>query len=289
VPPTLKDFSAGALEWPRVREELEAHVYSSLGRRALTELAPRDEDGARSQLARVGELLALPASTLVPFGGLVDPLRALGAARDFGRALDTDELCEIGGFVRARTALGVWVAGNAERMPACAELGRALPPLWGLAEELDRVIDQRGEVLDDASAQLGVLRREITALGRRVESTVRQIAGRGDLQKVIAQGHHGKVHRRAGRPVIAVKARSLGQVPGLVHDRSQSGETAFVEPREVVEDGNRLAGLRTDETREVTRLLAGLPRTVLEWEPRIARAAELLAELELAWPRTGWS
>ena len=46
---------------------------------------------------------------------------------------------------------------------------------------------------------------------------------------------------RGGRPVLAVRASSRDQVPGIVHDASGSGQTVFIEPLAVVELGNKLA------------------------------------------------
>jgi DNA mismatch repair protein MutS2 len=95
--------------------------------------------------------------------------------------------------------------------------------------------------------------------------------------------------RRGGRPVLAIKAKSAGRIHGIVHDRSQTGETVFVEPREVVALGNRHAELVSDERREVERILSELTREVLRHEAEIERASSALAELELALVGARWA
>jgi DNA mismatch repair protein MutS2 len=87
----------------------------------------------------------------------------------------------------------------------------------------------------------------------------------------------GVIVLRNDRYCLPVVASSRSRVAGIVHDRSGSGQTVFVEPLEVVEANNELALAGAEERREVERLLASLGREVL------GRAADLLAaEEELA-------
>ena len=62
------------------------------------------------------------------------------------------------------------------------------------------------------------------------------------------------IAERHGRPVLAVKAGAVSQVPGQVHDSSASGSTLFVEPRSVLSIGNRLVDL---EARRIAYYLDG--------------------------------
>ena len=48
---------------------------------------------------------------------------------------------------------------------------------------------------------------------------------------------------RDDRYVLPVRAECRGAIPGVVHARSQSGATLYVEPEEILADGNELAGL----------------------------------------------
>ena len=54
------------------------------------------------------------------------------------------------------------------------------------------------------------------------------------------------------------RAGSRGAVPGIVHDRSASGQTLFVEPETVVSKNNRLRELAAAEREEVLRILREL-------------------------------
>ncbi|MEZ6020413.1 MAG: hypothetical protein R3F17_10015 [Planctomycetota bacterium] len=110
----------------------------------------------------------------------------------------------------------------------------------------------------------------------------RALAGRARKAEVRAVLSDNVVHRRGGRPVLAVKAKSAGRVRGIVHDTSQSGESVFIEPREVIEVGNRLASAEADRGREVQRVLVELTRSLIERLDRIEGCVACLARIEWA-------
>lgn len=280
TPFTLDDFAADALDWPLVRALFERHALSSLGRRALVELAPRRATEARAAMARAAELAR--TALVPPLAGVGDPGPLLERARTFSRPFDEDEFRVLGSFLRAFGKLRLWYSVRAVELPAGAELCGSLPPLLELGEALERSLDERGRVLDDATPRLAGLRREIRHLEASIQKALQRIANDATVRTALTEGGRGRVHTRGGRPCFAVKARERRKVKGLVHDRSQSGETVFVEPEEVVEPGNRLATLEADERREVGLVLTELTRQVLDVRGDLVRAMEGTAEVELA-------
>ena len=274
-------WSATRLDLEAVRELFERQTVTAVGRRAVRELAPREPRAARAAYARLAELWsARRAGETPPLAGATDPRSGLEAARAWSRPLERAELVELGTFLRAEERLRGWVEERARDLPACLERVRAAPDLGALGARLARTVDERGEVVDDASPALARLRGECAALDARIGREIEALLGTANLRAVLADA---AVHRRGGRRVLAVKTRSAGRVRGLVHDRSQSGETVFVEPRETLELGNRLTELESEARAEEQRLLVELTRALLEGSERIARAAEAWGELELAW------
>ncbi|HED65250.1 MAG TPA: hypothetical protein ENJ09_06815 [Planctomycetes bacterium] len=286
----LEAFSAGSLDWPAVREVLEGFAHSAIGRRALAELVPRDDEGARLALLRARELLVLQRSGQVPaLAGAPDPVPVLAAAVTFTRSMDGEGLAAIANFLRLVEDLGAWVRARGDRALACGALFGGLADLSGLRAALEGTVDRKGRVVDDASPRLAELRRAIRDLERELDAMLRDLASRPGLRNALAEGHAGQIHRRAGRRVLAVRQRHAGQVPGIVHDRSQSGETIFVEPRDSVELANRLTAAEADAAREVGRLLAERTREVLDARDAIGEAAKSVAELELAAIAAGYA
>jgi DNA mismatch repair protein MutS2 len=275
---SLELFAARTLELEAILELVGEYVSSSLGRRAVRELAPLADEEVRAALDRVLEVQRLErARDLISLGGITDPLPLLAAVHE--RALEDAELSALRGFLAASERLQHWFASRAADVPELGQVAAGLPDLSALRTRLDDIIDERGRVVDSASPLLSRLRREERELSQRIDGTLRHIASRTEVRNHLTDG---RVHLRGGRHCLAVKAKASGRVPGIIHDRSQSEQTAFVEPREVIEPANRLSQTRHEERRELTRILTELSRHVLasEWELRAAGAG--LAKLELA-------
>ncbi|MDG2141957.1 MAG: hypothetical protein P8N31_00200, partial [Planctomycetota bacterium] len=209
---TLERFAADALDWPAVRELLAKHAASALGRRALEELQPRAESDAREALARCDELLRhateggladsvsnpYDSTRVPPLAGITDPAPILLIARRFTRALDEEEFRVLATFLRALAKLGRWVSARAPELPACARLGAEIPDLVMLTAELDKSLDDRGRVVDEASGILRDLRRKIAKLESEIDRVMKRIAGSAEVRKSMAEGQQGRVHLRGG-------------------------------------------------------------------------------------------
>lgn len=277
VAASLEDFAAAVMGLQDLVPILERFALSSLGVRALRELVPRTADGARAALGRVREMCELASIGALPsLAGVSDPL----PARDQGaRSMDEDRFVALRAFLEACARIRAWFESCEEAVPELLSVATGIPDLEPLVAAIDRVLDARGRVRDDASALLERLHRERTELERRVERVLKELLQRPDVRNVLSDG---SVHRRAGRPVLAVKAKSAGRVRGIVHDRSQSEQSVFIEPLEAIELGNRAAELNADERRERDRILLELARHVLDAEPAIRHAASCVSEIELA-------
>jgi DNA mismatch repair protein MutS2 len=274
----LEHFAAGTLELESVLELVGEYVASSLGRRAVSELAPLADEEVRCALDRVLEVQRLErAKDPISLGGLTDPKPLIAAAHE--RPFEDTELSGLRNFLAATERLQNWFASRVEDVPQLGRVAADLPDLSALRDRINEVVDERGRVVDTASPLLGRLRRDMRELSQKIDSSLRHIASRTDIRNHLTDG---RVHLRGGRHCLAVKAKASGRVPGIIHDRSQSEQTAFVEPRDVIEPANRLSETRHEERRELTRILTQLSRDVLEREFEMAAAGAGLAKLELA-------
>ena len=281
----LSSFDLDALEFTAAKEGLAHHVASSLGRRALAELTPlADEEVERmrayylelSELIKSGEDMSL--------GGVTDPERILISAQK--GSFEEEELATLRGFCDACDRLARWCKERAAASPALAELGRELPQLGGLLERLRRSVDERGRVLDEASPLLARLRVEERELSPSIDSKLRSIAREPGLRSSLADG---RVHLRNGRLCLAMKAKSSGRLKGVLHDRSASDQTAYIEPDAVVGISNRKSDCRLEERRELNRILTELAREVLDEEHALTQAARGLAKLEVTQAAINWA
>lgn len=140
--------------------------------------------------------------------------------------------------------------------------------------------------MDGASPALQSIRAEFRRLRERVVKTLEEVLRRQDLQTVVQDDF---ITCRGDRYVIPMRTDFRGAMEGIIHDRSRTGATFFVEPLAVVELNNKLSVLREEEEVEIRRILTGLTRLVGEDASRIrgnlavvAFFDELAARLRLA-------
>ncbi len=275
--------SLEALDWGRACALLATCAESPLGQRLARGLVPfRTRDSLLEASAAVAEAQLLLEQEMAPSFRDVDDLAPLlEAARQRASGLDGKELAQVlksvkaGEFVRQRLA----ARAAAPRLQARA---LAMPDLRALVALLERTIDAAGAVLDDATPELAEARRGLLPAERRVRDLAQDIAARGEWRSLLRDG---PPVMRDGRFMLAVRADARGRIAGILHDRSQSGESVFVEPEELIEPQNRLADLRAKERRLVARILVERTREVLRAEAALHETQRLLASQDALFAR----
>jgi len=249
----LFEKSMQTLELPRVLELLAACAVTEEGRERALALRPMtdldDIQRAQAETSAAVKLLILRGSP--GFSG-VKPVAASLQRADMGGSLNTRELLDIAGVLRAARSAGDYGAGE-EKTPI-SHLFRALTPNKFLEETITSSIVGEDEIADSASSELASIRRHM----RATESKVRDI-----LQKLISSNQSKYLQEsiitiRSDRYVVPVKSEHKNDVPGLVHDVSSSGSTFFIEPMGVVKANNELRELLAKEKKEIERILAEL-------------------------------
>jgi DNA mismatch repair protein MutS2 len=276
----LDDKALAVLEFPTVRERLARHTTFSAGREAALAVRPlSDREAVVRRQRETAEAVQLAAlGVTVPMGGVHDVRpTALAAAR--GQTLATSELLEVAGVARATARVRRVFARLEAETPLLAVLAGGLADLEPLRGLIGSALDDRGEVVDGASAELHAIRRERgevhDRLQQRMESLIRAPGLRSALQDPI-------VTLREGRYVLPVRSEARSAVPGIVHDTSASGATVYVEPMAVVDLGNRWRELEAQERHEVERILRELSEAVGAASEELVDAVARLAHLDLA-------
>ena len=139
-----------------------------------------------------------------------------------------------------------------------------------------QAINEAGFIENFASEELARIRRKI----HDSESQVRDVLQ--DLLKQKAQMlTEGIIASRNGRQVLPVKNTYRNKIAGVVHDISASGNTVYIEPREVVKLSEEIASLRADERYEMMRILQELSERVRPHAAEIANDAWIIGHLDL--------
>ena len=267
------------LEYPEILKRLARYTDFSGGAELALALLPTSEHReARERLALTGEArLLLDSRPDFALGGVHD-IRPLAERAQHGVTLQPGDFLQardtLAGAARVRRGLTQLEA----QFPGLADIAWRIHPLASLVDGIVRVLDDRGEVRDNASPELARVRRDLRVAQDRIQDRLRRLIASPDVAPYLQES---LVTRREGRFVIPVQSDFRGHVQGIIHDRSSSGATLFMEPTQVVELNNSLRELTIAEEDEIYRLLHELSVQVAQHSDEITATLDALAEIDL--------
>lgn len=144
--------------------------------------------------------------------------------------------------------------------------------------ELDKKINEKGQLRDDASQELMSIRSAISKSQVRARTAVNKI-----LKEASKHGYCPEAPAltiRDGRMVIPVLAEHKRHIKGFVHDESATGQTVFLEPAEALEINNEIRELKYAERREIVRILTILTDQLRENLPEVRKAIKVLGVMD---------
>ena len=265
------------LEFNKIKALFEPHILTEQGLEELKGLAPTTkEDKIKQDFAEMEEMQALfveqPHFTILA----TREISAICKRLEMGADLNIEEFLLLKRILLASRELQDFYA-NLENV-RLAQLARwfeklhDFPHLQGSLQSLN----DAGFIENFASEELARIRRKI----HDSESQVRDVLQ--DLLKQKAQMlTEGIIASRNGRQVLPVRNTYRNKIAGVVHDISASGNTVYIEPREVVKLSEEIASLRADERYEMIRILQELSERVRSHAAEIANDAWIIGHLDL--------
>ena len=261
---------------------LARHVQTPLGRKRALALLPITD------AARINQALDLTtegADYLATggafgLGDIADPPSSLAELHIQGTSLDPHQILAL----QALIANGMDLRGqfsDAEtraRYPNLAGIATHIPDLRRMLAAIRGKILPTGEIDDNASPELRRIRREINERRARIYrglETLMRDRSPSAIQEDI-------VTIRNGRFVIPVRTDARGQVPGVMHGLSSSGQTTFVEPLGVIEQNNDLVRLREQEEIEIAQILLKISDTLRDHMSAIEQVVSAITEVDFA-------
>ncbi|HUJ25008.1 MAG TPA: Smr/MutS family protein [Myxococcales bacterium] len=268
------------LGWPQLCAELAGRARTPMGRERCAALAPGDDpDAARARLRRIEEARTLRRfERELPLADAVDVRPSLGRAQREG-TLEPAELLQVARLIRATGSARRFCFSQADRAPLHFELAQALSELGPLASELERAFDPAGKLVDTASALLAELRERARGLHRAIKARIEEMLKDERIVPMLRDTYYSV---RGDRYVLPILAEHKSHLPGIVHNASNSGQTLFVEPQQLVELGNQLTIAEAGALEEEQRILGELSGAVGRRAPELSRDVETLAVLDEA-------
>jgi DNA mismatch repair protein MutS2 len=271
-----------ALDWAVIREALGERCLTPRGRAiAMADTFAQTPQTALRWLSEVKELWLLDNEGEHP------PISALHDIEDVayraakGEVLEPHELMAAGISLGAMARLSQWVNGRTKAIPLLVELASGIDIDIFLLRNLEDSFDASGELSDTHYPDLRQIRSRMDQLKATVRERLNQLLNDPTMDDAF---HDRYITDRSGRLVIPVRVSARKRL-GIVHDTSQSGETAFVEPSIVVDQQNEIKQLEAELRRTVARILAEISREVGQAHSEIASSLAAATQIDLAQAR----
>jgi DNA mismatch repair protein MutS2 len=275
---------SGDLEWTEVLALLAREARTPMGRERALETVPfTDAAAIRQALSETGQARAAVGQVGVPpWEGIPDVRPTLETARVPDSVAEATDLAALVPLLDAAARLRAY--GRAV-LPVAPDLARSLtsfPNPKELADLLRRSIDADGQVRDEAAPALRRVRQRIRDLRRDIVKRLEAYFAGPSADTTFQERY---VTVRHGRYVLPIRSEAKARLRGIVHDRSQSGATLFVEPEALVEANNDLVQAAREEETEVLRILAALTDAVRAALPDLDALVAGIGSLDLIFAR----
>ncbi len=177
-----------------------------------------------------------------------------------------------------KSILNFFRSKDSVRYPVLSALCGSVKTYPYVLEAIDRIIDRRGIIKDNASTRLKDIRAELIGKNIQVSKRLNAILKQAQSDGFVDADTTASV--RNGRGVIPVSAYDKRKIKGLIHDQSASGKTVFIEPEEIVEINNDIVELEYEEKREIVRILTAFADNIRPYIDDLLDSDMFLGEID---------
>ena len=264
-----------------IREMLSANCISPMGLEKADEMAfSTDKSLIVRSLEQTDEFIRL-LQTGVPF-----PMRDFHDLREAFHRIQIDGTClNVEDLFALKPSLNVLEAilrfGHSESASDYPEIKSLIDTIFidrSVFTEINRLVDDKGEIPDNASPELAEIRQSIRRKQGGIEKRIRQIMSDAKTAGWVDQKSELTV--RDGRLVIPVKAGDKRAIRGFIHDESATGQTVYIEPAEIFDTSNEIKELEYAERREIHRILMAFTRLIRPYLSELRKAWNMLGHLD---------
>ena len=263
-------------EFNKIKEHLLEYAKTELAKVYIDELkmfeTPNEVKNALDDLREISSIIVrfgpLPIHNSANALVLIDLAKKTGllTPRDLSLiAEDVLTIDKISAFLKKIDSL----------YPRVSQMTEGFIDLSNLEKEIHRVITNSLTVADNASPDLNQIRKSLKKAEANLQSKIASLA--------FSYGKYlndDNITIRDGHFVLPVKTVDKSKVNGIVYDVSDSGNTTFIEPLEIVQINNEITALKVQENEEIRRILKALTALVLLQEGEIITNNKIIAKLD---------
>lgn len=272
----MQERTLEVLEYQKILDRLAAFARSNLVKEEIYSMVPMvDLDDINQELDYTEQMLGvIKRFGSIDLFGLYDFEDIVNYVRKKG-ILEPIDLLKINDLLRSCEYLKEY--GKNIEEAYIKDLFDRINTNDFIKKEIERSIISEEEIADDASADLRNIRRQKNRKEAEIKAKLNSYISNSRYDDALQDK---VVSMRDGRYVIPVKTNKKSMVGGIIHDKSSSGNTIFVEPAAIVEINNQLKDLELKEEAEIRRILDRLSRFVEGFDMEILENQKILARID---------
>ncbi len=267
------------LEFDKILDQLASYTESETVSDRIRSLEPyttlSDAQHAQKETTEAVSALLRLGSPPVSLG--IPNVTAAIKRCEIGGVLNPKDLLDVSRVLYVARRMKSYLSEAGEDAEILHAAGDSLLTAKALEDQINRSILSETEIADEASSDLGTIRRKIRNLNGKIKDSLNSMIHSPHYKKYLQDA---LVTMRSDRYVIPVRSEYRGEVPGIVHDTSASGATLFIEPMSVVNTNNEIRDLTNREQQEIERILAALSAAVSEDGRVISADFSVLSDLD---------
>lgn len=275
------------LEYGRVRSEIGGYCMSAEGRDFVcgTEPSAVFEEVHRKKQLSFEWMCCLESSRPPVLAGWQPCRHLFQALLVEGAALGAEDAFALGQFCLSVRGLksGIAALQGSLSIPLMAEIADRMPDLGAAEQEIFRVLDPSGQIRD--LPQIRAIRSSIAQIRRDIELLMKKYTSDAQLRDAL-QSPLPTI--RGDRQVLAVKANFKGRVRGIVHEVSQTGQTLYIEPDDVVRRNNEVIQEQQRLVQEIRRILRDLTGKLMPFYDAFCACHGLMLPLDAGRAAAKW-
>lgn len=215
-----------------------------------------------------------PAQDFYDLKGTLDRIRIEGTF------IELDELAMLRGFINAiiQTTVYFRIRHEEDKYARLWELCQDIVPEKYLWESINKIIDPKGNLKENASEELRRIKRDIIRISGETDKRIRKILNSAKQEGIIKEDAEMTI--RNGRLCIPVPSVYKRRIHGFIHDESATGQTVFIEPTEVFDANNELRDLENAERREIIKILTEITNEIRPSIPNLLTGHDFLGEID---------
>ena len=262
------------IDWFKIVEALKKRTTSHLGAHHISHIKPlRSQKKAKESFERITQFRKLLLEGMRPYLESLDLFEIWFSRLNKNAVLKVLEIKDVRVFCIETLELKKTL------------LSLDLPFLKNLASEIfdvkkplsaiDSLITPEGDIKKDASQELYNYTQEKEKLEFGIKKRLDKIVKEYNMVTLLQDKY---VTNREGRWVLPIKSSRQHDFEGIIHDASQSRQTVFMEPQEIVSINNDLRKLEVKIEEEIERLLKSLSSYLSSLKEDFKRAKDILLQ-----------